>query len=300
MKLLSLYILLFFFAAKLPAQELNCQVEVVTTQLGANAQSIFTSFKRQVYDFMNNYRFTRDKFENNERIECSILINVSADNGDGTYVGQITVQSRRPVFKANYNTPLYNHQDKQFTFAYLENQPFDFNLQGFSSNLTSVLGFYAYVIIAHDYDSFSLLGGTEMWRNAQTIVNNAATSGADGWALSTSTPNNRYSYLDNMISTLFQPLRESMYTYHRKGLDQMYDKPDDGRAQVLAAINNINEVHKNRPASFPVQVFFETKNQEIVNIFQGSSSNEEKNQVIQILGTIDPANSTIYSKILQQ
>jgi hypothetical protein len=285
---------------KLYAQELNCQVDVTTQLQGADAVRIFTTtMKRQVYDFMNNYRFTTDKFEQNERIDCQIIITVTTDLGGGSYQGTISISSRRPVFKAGYNSTVFDYIDKSFTFSYTEGQPMDFNLQGFSTNLTSVLGYYAYVILALDYDSFSLLGGTDMWKKAQIIVNNAQSATEPGWQSSDNQFKNRYSYIDNILNNMFQPLRETMYNYHRKGLDVMYDNMETGRAAVLQAINNINELHKNRPASFNAQVFFEAKNQEIVNIFQAAPS-EEKNQVIQILGTVDPANTTIYSKITAQ
>ena len=303
MKRIYSYLLIFGLIVSihtLRAQELNCQVDVTTQLQGADAVRIFTTtMKRQVYDFMNNYRFTTDKFEQNERIDCQVIINVTTDLGGGSYQGTISISSRRPVFKAGYNSTVFDYIDKSFTFSYTEGQPMDFNLQGFSTNLTSVLGYYAYVILALDYDSFSLLGGTDMWKKAQIIVNNAQSATEPGWQSSDNGFKNRYSYIDNILNNMFQPLRETMYNYHRKGLDVMYDNVETGRAAVLQAINNINEVHKNRPASFNVQVFFESKNQEIVNIFQ-AAPNEEKNQVIQILGTIDPANTTIYSKITAQ
>ncbi|HTA61099.1 MAG TPA: DUF4835 family protein [Bacteroidia bacterium] len=281
------------------AQELNCQVSITTQLQGADNLRIFgTTMQTQVRDFMNNYRFTSDKFEQNERIDCQVIINVSTDLGSGSYQGSISISSRRPVFKAGYNSTVFDYQDKSFTFFYAEGQPMDFNLQGFTTNLTSVLAYYAYVILAIDYDSFSLLGGTDMWKKAQTIVNNAQGEAANypGWLSSDNGFKNRYIYIDNILNPMFQPLRETMFNYHRKGLDIMYDNMETGRAAVLQAINNINEVHKNRPGSFNVQVFFESKNQEIVNIFKGAT-NEEKTQVMQILGTVDAANTTIYSAI---
>ena len=281
------------------SQELNCQVNVTTQLQGADPLRIFTvTMQKQVYDFMNNYRFTNDKFETNERIDCELGINVTTDLGSGTYQGTITILARRPIFKAGINSTIFDFNDKLFTFTYVEGQPFDFNLQGFSSNLTSVLGYYAYVILAMDYDSFSLLGGTDLWKKAQIIVNNAQTATEPGWQSSDNDFRNRYVYIDNILNAMFQPLRESIFTYHRKGMDQMYDNLEGARASVLQAINNINEVHKNRPGSYNVQTFFEAKNQEIVNIFQGAT-NEEKTQVIQILNVIDAANTTIYSKINQ-
>jgi uncharacterized protein DUF4835 len=292
---LILYILLTFNSSY--AQEFLCQVNVDASQLsGATNQAIFAALKGQVYDFMNNYRFTNDKFEQNEKIDCAINIVVNSDLGSGTYSGVIELDSERPMFQAGIRTPLFDFDDKYFTFTYLQGQPFDFNLQGFSSNLTSVLGYYAYVMLALDYDSFSLLGGTDMWKKAQTVVQNAQSATEPGWQSSDNSFKNRYTYIDNIMSPMFQPLRESFYTYHRKGLDIMYDKPEDGRAAIMQALDNINEVHKNRPASYNVQVFFEAKNREIVNIFKNATP-EEKTKVLNILATIDPANTTIYSQI---
>ena len=286
-----------FIANYCYSQEFTCQVNVDASQLsGATNQAIFADMKSRVNDFMNNYRFTNDKFEQNERIDCAINIIVSSDLGSGTYQGTLQLDSERPMFQAGIRTPLLDFDDKLFTFTYVQGQPFDFNLQGFSSNLTSVLGYYAYVMLALDYDSFSLLGGTDFWKKAQTIVNNAQTATEPGWQSGDNSFRNRYTYVDNMLSAMFQPLRESMYTYHRKGMDIMYDKPEDGRAAIIQALDNIREVHKNRPASYNVQIFFEAKNLEIVNIFQKATP-EEKTKVLAILSEIDPANNTIYSRI---
>ncbi|HKC68995.1 MAG TPA: DUF4835 family protein, partial [Bacteroidia bacterium] len=178
--LLVLCLSLFINTSK--AQELNCQVSITTQLQGADNARIFgTTMQTQVRDFMNNYRFTNDKFEQNERIDCQIIINVTTDNGGGSYQGTISISSRRPVYKAGYNSTVFDYMDKSFTFNYTEGQPMDFNLQGFSTNLTSVLGYYAYVILAIDYDSFSLLGGTDMWKKAQTVVNNAQGATEPGW-----------------------------------------------------------------------------------------------------------------------
>jgi hypothetical protein len=296
--ILILYVLVPFNYSY--SQEFNCQVDVTTQLSGAGNQVIFADLKGRINDFMTNYRFSNDKFETNERIDCMIAINVTSDLGSGTYQGTISLDSERPMFQAGIRTPLFNFDDKSFTFTYVQGQPFDFNLQGFSSNLTSILGYYAYVMLALDYDSFSLLGGTDFWRKAQTIVQNAQSASAAeqvGWLAGDNSYRNRYTYVDNMLSPMFQPLRESLYTYHRKGMDIMYDKPEEARAAIIKALDNIKEVHKNRPASYNVQIFFEAKNYEIVNIFQ-KATNEEKTQVTQILSEIDPANTTIYSKII--
>jgi hypothetical protein len=201
------------------------------------------------------------------------------------------------VFKSGYNSPVFNYEDKDLQFIYVENQPFDFTVQNFNNNITSILAYYAYVILAIDYDSFAPLGGSDHWKTAQQIVNAAQSASESGWRSSDSY-RNRYWLIDNILNPMFQPIRESMYAYHRKGLDQMYDKLEDGRAAILAAIDNLKEVHKNRPASFNMQLFFVAKKQELVDIFK-EATNDEKNKLIDILNLIDPANQNTYSKIQQ-
>ena len=294
-----IFIICSLLATKISfAQEFNAQVVVTSPQLsGADNLKIFAAMQVQVNDFMNNYRFTKDKFEVNEKIDCDVTITVSSDQGSGVYQGTIQVVARRPIFKAGIGSTLIDFQDKYFTFTYNMGQSMIFSLQAFDSNLTSVLAYYAYVMLATDYDSFSLLGGTEYWKDAQIIVNNAQSATEPGWQYADNGLKNRYIYIDNFMSPTFQPLRETMYTYHRKGMDMMYDNLDGARATILQALNGISEIQKTKPGSYNVQTFFEAKNQEIVQIFQSSTNVEEKTQLLNLLSTIDAANTNIYSKI---
>lgn len=283
---------------KAVCQELNAQVEIVTTAIqGTDVTRIFGNMKTQVRDFLNNRRWTNDNFTFAERIDCSFLINVNQKLGTDQYQATISMNSRRPVFKSGYNSPMFNYEDKELQFFYVENQPFDFTVQNFTNNITSILAYYAYVIIAIDYDSYSPLGGSDQWKTAQQIVNAAQSAGESGWRSGESTKN-RYWLVDNLLNPLFQPIRETFYKYHRSGLDQMYDKMEEGRAAVLASLDDLKEVHKNRPASYNMQLFFVAKKQEIVDIFK-EATNEEKIKLLDILNLIDPANQNTYSKINQ-
>lgn len=285
-------------------QELNAQVQVtaVSTQsLGSDMPRITNTLQQQIQNFYTTLRWTNDNFQQNERIDCSILLNITSRPASDQFTAELQVQCRRPVFKTGYNSPIFNFDDKEIQFTYVENQPMNFNTQTitFNDNLTSLLAYYAYVILAEDYDSFAPLGGTQQWKNAQLVVNSAQSAVEPGWRSSDNSFRNRYTLVDNILNPTFQPMRETMYAYHRKGLDQMYDKLEDGRAAILASIANLKEVHKNRPASFNMQLFFEAKNQELISIFKEATT-DEKTQIIDILNLIDPANQNLYSKITGQ
>ena|ERR1700741_4848630 len=294
-----LFVLFTVLSFSASAQELNCQVQVVSQQVqGTDAKRIFDNMQKQIFEFMNNTKWTKDIYTTSERIDCTILINITEKLSTTDFKGTIQVQCRRPVFKSSYNSPLLNYNDQNFEFSYTEFQPFDFNQTTFSSNLTSVLAYYAYVILAFDYDSFSPLGGTTYWQMAQQVTTNAQNSGSAGPGWKAFEGNkNRYWLVENILNPVFTPIRDTYYKYHRLGMDIMVDKPDEGRAIVLESIVKLKEVHKNRPGSYNMQLFFNAKADEVINIFSGGTPTE-KTTATETLNLIDAANINKYAKIM--
>ena len=292
-----LYIFLFLLIGKsIYSQELNCQVSVVSVQVqGTTEKQIFDQLQKSIFEFMNNTRWTKDNFTVNERIDCSVLINVTQKLSADDYMATIQIQSRRPVFISSYLSPTVNYIDESFVSKYQQFQQLEFNLNTFQNNITSVLAYYAYIIIANDYDTYSNLGGTEYFQKAQLIVTNAQSAAESGWK-SFESQKNRYWIVENALQPVFQPIRECMYKYHRLGLDIMYDKPDDGRKEILKSMDLLTGVYKNRPASFAMELFFDAKVTEVVNIFSKGQP-DEKSKAVEILTTVDPANSNKYFKI---
>jgi hypothetical protein len=292
-----LIIFLFIFVTRIVfSQELNCQVSVVSTQIqGTTNKQIFDQLQKAIFEFMNNTKWTKDNYTVAERIDCSILINVTQQLSADDYKATIQIQSRRPIYKSSYFSPTVNYIDENFIFKYQQFQQLEFNLNTFANNITSTLAFYAYVIIANDYDTFSNLGGTEYFQKAQLIVSNAQSASETGWK-SFESNKNRYWIVENALQPVFQPIRECMYKYHRLGLDIMNEKPDDGRKEILKSLDLLLEVYKNRPASFIMELFFNAKSDEVVNVFSKGQP-DEKTKAVEILTTVDPANSTKYFKI---
>ncbi|MFM9053121.1 MAG: DUF4835 family protein, partial [Bacteroidota bacterium] len=202
---------------------------------------------------------------------------------------------RRPVYKSSYNSPLFNHQDNDFNFRYLQDQILEFDEANISSNLTAVLGYYCYMIIGLDYDSYSLEGGMPYFMKAQTVVNNAQSLPERGWKAFES-QRNRFWLVENILHTQFKTLRSCMYKYHRLGFDILADNLNDGRAAVLNALKELRTAYNNRPTSFALQVFFNAKADEIVSLFS-QAPGDEKSQLVQLLSLIDPANSLKYNAL---
>jgi hypothetical protein len=297
MKLKALIFFILVSLASLRAQELNCQVNINTDQIqGTTEKQIFEQLKKSIFEFMNNTKWTNDAFTTQERIDCSVLIIIQQKLSAEDYQATIQVQSRRPVYKSSYYTPVFNYEDDNFVFQYQQFTTLDFNQTTFQNNLTSVLAFYAYVILAADYDSFSPLGGTPYWQKAQTILNNAQSAPAEykGWR-SNESNKNRYWLIENTLQPVFQGLRDCLYQYSLNGLDIMHEKAEEGRANVMKALELL-KVYAARPASFNMQLFFNAKRDELINIFK-SATPEEKTKITDLLMQVDPANTTKYMKI---
>ena len=76
----------------------------------------------------------------------------------------------------------------------------------------------------------------------------------------------------------------------------MNEKVEEGRANLLKSLNLLKPVYQARPASFNMQLFFNAKADELINIFKGGLP-EEKNAAVETLMLLDPANTTKYLKI---
>lgn len=298
------YLLLFliqFLSLQAVSQELNCTVKINTQRLQITEARVFQTLENHVYEFLNNRKWTDDVFKNEERIECSIFINVTEELSSDKFRAQVNVQSSRPTFHSSYNTVLFNYADKDWVFNYTEFQPLDFNENAFITNLTSMLAFYAYVIIGMDYDSYSLKGGTPYFVKAQSIINNVPSNlgseNAPGWKPFEGN-RNRYWLIENLLNSRFDPLRSAYYQYHLQGMDVMYENIKSGRQVILSTLKNLEQLATEFPNSMLLKVFFDAKSEEIINIFSQASPSE-KSTAVQLLYKTDPVNSSKYSKIMK-
>lgn len=291
--------LIFILAiSTLPArgQELMCDVQINAQGVQSVDQRVLTDMKRAIREFMNNRRWTNDNFKVEERIKCTIFLTLSGTVGNYTATAQI--MASRPVYGTSYETMLLKFLDKEWAFNYVEGQPLDFQMGSFTNNLTSLLGYYAYIIIGLDYDTFSKLGGKNFYSQAQQIGQNAQQGGLKGWTQFDGT-NSRYFLLENLQSQQFAAYREALYDYYRKGLDTYADKPEDTRPLLLEVLRKLKVAYDQRPTSILINTFLDMKADEIVNILKDATKPEQKQEAYQILILIDPTKTEKYQTLIK-
>jgi hypothetical protein len=297
MRKLIYFFLLLVAPILVSGQELNCDVQINTDQIEASDKSVFETMQRAIVEFMNNRKWSSYNFKIEERIDCTILITFSEWDGADRFKANINLVLKRPVYNSSYNSTLLNYIDREFQIDYAMFQSLDFNPTVFTSNLTSVLAYYVYIFLGMDFDSFSRHGGTPFYEQAQTIVTAAGNSNAKGWKPFES-QKNRYWMVENLLNAKYVALRDFLYEYHRQGLDLMYEDPAKGRAAILKSLNFLQQVKKDRPNLFMLQLILEAKLYEFINVFSEGTP-AEKTEAVNLLKSIDPANSDKYDDILK-
>ena len=286
-----------FYFLGLSAQEINCNVTVNAAQIQLSNKRIFQTLETAITQFVNERKWTNDVFKPEERIECSILLNITKYTSPDRFEGNIQVSSSRPGYNSNYSSTVFNIKDNDFKFNYLENAPLEYTQNQYRSELSSILAYYVYLIIGLDYDSFEFQGGEEYLSEAQRVVNNAQSSSVSGWK-SFESNKNRFWIVDNLLQQSFEPLRTVLYQYHRLGIDLMYSDPEKARNNILESLKGLKKVHQIKPLSYNVQLFFLAKTQEIVEIFKPAPL-EQRQELVDLLKIIDPTNSDDYLKLLK-
>lgn len=293
-KILSVLVLIFVTQFSI-GQELNASVSVNADRMTDVNPQIFRNLETKVREFLNSTKWTNEKYLPNEKIECNFFINVSKFN-DNNIEATLQVQSSRPVYNSSYSSPLLNINDKEFSFRFLEFEQLIYDQNSFTSNLVSVLAFYANVIIGIDKDTFSEMSGTTYLTKASNIVNVAQTSGYSGWSQNSKSNNNRYFLITDLLSNTYTSYRKALYIYHNKGLDVMYNDLKNGKVEIANSINELAKIQKVRPNAILTRGFFDAKTDEIVQIFTGGPSTNNS-QLLENLNRISPLNSSKWNKI---
>lgn len=295
------FILLIFtmcFAYFISAQELICNVRVNANQIQTSDRKVFQTMQTEIYEFINNKNWTSTNIKDEEKIECTIMINISKKISNDEYEGTLQIQSTRPVFGTSYKSTLFNYIDNNFKFKYLEYQSLEYSNTNHISNLTSVLAFYVNIILGMDFSTFSEEGGNEYYNIAQKIVSNAQNAPEKGWKAFES-DKNRYWLANDLMEQRYSDFHSVMYKYHRLGLDNLSDNPEDARFEITEALEGLKSIYRENSSAFILKLFFDSKVDEIVNIYSGAFPNE-KARIVKTLNEIDPSHSSKYEKIINQ
>ncbi|WP_370089765.1 DUF4835 family protein [Ekhidna sp.] len=292
-----LFVLAISLAIVAPCQELNCRVIVNAQQVQTTERAVFSEMETEFAQFLNTTRWTGDDFDEEEVINCNLVLTISEMPSIGVFKASVQILSSRPVYGTSYESVIMNFADRDWEFEYLQSQPLRFNENTFNSNITSMLAYYAYMIIGFDYDTFSELGGTPHFQNAFKVVNNAQQTNYSGWQQFNSV-RNRYWLVENVQNPQLEPIRKALYTYHRNGLDIMAEDREQAEKNILAALGEIQKANRARPRSILTITFMDAKSGELQQIFSQSNL-ATRRQAYNLLNNLDPSRTDEYKSLIE-
>jgi Domain of unknown function (DUF4835) len=296
---------IFFSAAVIQAQELQAKITVNASRISSQIdKKVFQTLQNTLNTFLNNRKWTGETFQNNEKIVCNFLLNISEVSSDNVYKASLTIQAARPVYNSGYDSPLINFIDDAVIFRYVEYQPVEFNENRVSgadplaSNLTAVIAYYVNIIFGMDFDSFLLRGGDPYFQKAQNIVSNAPDSrDIVGWR-NFDGQRNRYWLVDNLTNSKYALLHDAFYSYYRLGMDNMYENETEARTAVFNTLNFLNNINTENPNSMGLQFFFQGRAKELIGVFKKAAP-DEKSRALDLLSKLDISNANMYKQELK-
>ncbi|MFB6279466.1 MAG: DUF4835 family protein [Salinibacter sp.] len=282
-------------AAPASAQELDCRVQIDDSQIGDQSElSFLDDLERKMQEYLNTQSWTDDQYLRHERISCSMQVIMLESISISEFRARLVVTSRRPIYGTSQSSTVVRINDPEWRFEHNRGASLQHDIDRYNS-LTSVLDFYAFLILGYDYDTFSKLGGTPYFERARAVADRAEGSGDPGWS-SVGTTQNRVQLLSNLLDQRHEPLRKVYYNYHRKGLDRFVDKTAQARESVLASLETLQKLSRQLSRSFALSVFFQTKFEELTALFAGS---DLASRAHGLLVQMDPSHSSQYDKLVE-
>ncbi len=295
-KLLFIFTLLCT-SSGLYAQELNAKVSINRSQVSNTKSGVFEALEKSITSLLNEHAWTSLKFRDIERIQCTFNITIDTySETDNSFKGSLLIATIRPVYNSSYTTTVFSMNDKDFNFTFQEFDQLEWRPEQVDNNLTAMIAYWAYLIIGMDLDAMAPMGGTEILRQAQDVCNNAEMLGFAGWKAFDDTKN-RYAIINDYLDGSMEKFRQLQYTYYRTGLDHMSENTETARSAIIDAIHLLNESHEDKSLSMLPQIFTDFKRDELVSIFSGQGSSEEREDIYNILFRINPSQNNYWEKI---
>lgn len=293
------FFIFFVFAMILPdvmmAQEFDCDVTINDRQISGSSYDYVSELENDLENYINGYRWTNDRYLDHERIRCNLQIVLTGVDDNFNYTAEIALTVRRPIYNTNQESLAILFSDNNWRFYYPQNKNLVHDQLQFD-DLTSFVDFYVFIMLGFDYDSFSELGGTEYYGEAQSIFELGQNSGSQGWGRSIGAQRNRYGLISDITSPAYEGLRRAIYQYHRFGLDQFTMQPEEAREQMLSALEMIHENKQLTNNNYLFDIFFSSKYTEIVAIFRDAGA-EMRTRAYNLLRDVDPAHTSEYEKL---
>ena len=292
---LTLLFILLVSAFSFNAQELNCLVTINSDQIAGSNKQVFTTLQQSLNEYINQTKWTDRVVKPEERVNCAMTIIITSRNNNN-FTATLQVQSTRPIYSSSYASPILNIKDNEFNFKYNEFDPLIYNQNSFDSNLVSTIVFYANIILGLDADTFSKLGGETELKEAENVMLQAQQSGLSSWQ-NVVGKQNRYLLIDNLVAPKLKAFRNTLYTYHRNGFDNLVNSKSSGQQNIEDSVIGLESIYNKTVSNYLIRLFFDAKADEIVSMYSEEAQTRKKQRLIETVRKISPNNNSKWRKL---
>lgn len=289
------FLLLIWFNTEAEAQELNVTVQVDRSRINSTSLNYLDGFADNIEVYMNEFNWIEPNFGEDEKIDATIQITLLGVDDNFNFEASIVIRSQRPIYNSLQQSPLFFYNDENWVFDYTPNRALVHDMLQFDP-ITTLLDYYAYIILGYDFDSFSEMGGTQYYSEAQNLVALAQAIASTGWSRTSSVRRNRAQLVSDLLNPNYQEFREASYVYHRLGLDRFLENPEEARQEVLRALGMIRNAVQSTTNNLLFNTFFNAKYREIVRIFEDAPT-DVRLEAYNILSRIDQSHLSEYNKL---
>ena len=298
---LSLFFALALLAAATAAtpaaaQELFCDVQINRRSLQGNEYAFLDELEVEIARYLNTRPWTDDVYDNRERIDCAFEVTLTEAPSLSSFVGEVVVRTSRPVYGTGQPTRVLLLRDDAWAFSYTRGQSLLYDPNRFDP-LTSLLDFYANVVLGYDYDTFAELGGTPYFEEARRIADLGRTRGsAVGWGGDLGEDRSRYTLVQELLDPNFEPLRRAYFAYHFGVLDHFVIEPEAAWARAVEVLGELHALYLqfNR-RRYATDVFYAAKYEELVDLLADAP---QRNEAYALLSEMDQAHIGAYDALV--
>jgi len=280
------------------SQELNCNVTVNYSLVNQTESKIFRELENKIEEFVNSKKWTNKIYKDFEKINCSFFITV-LDYSNNSFRANFDINSFRPVLNSSFDSNNFLFRDNGVNFKFDTNQSIIFSETKFESDLSSLLAFYSLIIIGYDNDTFSKNSGMDNYLFAKKILDfSSSFSNTQMWTPSYSGGRiNKFWLIDNLTSSNYQTIKQINYNYHLNGLDLIIDDEALAKQNIETYLKNFESINRFRPNSLLQQMFFQSKSDEIFNLFLNFQNKSKIEGLKQLLINVAPFYSNKWEKL---
>lgn len=291
-----LFVLLAAVSGTAHAQELDCEVTITRPTVSGTEYAFLDDLRPEVYRYLNNRAWTDDVYGTDERIDCSFQITITEAISLSSFTATLAVQASRPIYGTAQRTITLLTLDQQWAFTYTRGQPLIYDLNRFDA-FTSVLDYYANLILGYDYDTFSEMGGTPYFERARQVADlGRSSSSPDGWGSQLGEDRTRYDLVQDLLDPIFAPLRRAHFTYHYTVLDHFVLQPQVAWEDAMGMLAELHDLYLqfNR-RRYATDLFYAAKHQELTQML---SESPQRNEAYALLTEMDGAHIGTYDALV--